>query len=269
MLLPFTAEPSFQGQNRKRCWQMVHPSVPRDLALELNLARAVQERFLPREPKYLATIRFAAASIPAREIGGDYYDFLDLGPQLLGFTVADVCGKGIAAALLAANLQASVRSECARGVCDLVTMLEHINMRFFQATLPEQYATIFFGQYDDLTRRVRFINCGQPALLMRANESAGWLQGTAMPLGVAAEWKGEVQTVELMPDDTLCICSDGVLEAGIDTGEEFGERRLASALRACRFWDVETTVECIVDEIRKYRPDQAEDDMTVVGIRGI
>jgi hypothetical protein len=84
MLLPSTAEPSFRRQNRKRCWPTVHPSVPRDLALELNLARAVQERFLPREPKYLATIRFAAASIPAGEIGGDYYDFLDLGPLSIG-----------------------------------------------------------------------------------------------------------------------------------------------------------------------------------------
>jgi serine phosphatase RsbU (regulator of sigma subunit) len=104
---------------------------------------------------------------------------------------------------------------------------------------------------------------------MRDNGRVERIQGTAMPLGLAADWNGEVQTIKLSADDTLCVCSDGVLEAGICTGEEFGETRLASVLRACRFSDIDATVDSVLDELRTYRLDRAEDDITVVGIRGI
>src|SRR6266478_1938625 len=168
------------------------------LESELELARAVQEQLLPRNTKSLATIHIAAASVPAGKIGGDYYDFLDLGPQSLGFIVADVSGKGIAAALLVANLQASVRSECAHGFRDLLPMLERINVQFFEATLPEQYATAFFGQYDDSTRNLRYVNCGQqPAILIRNSGFLERLKTTALPLGVIDRWNGEEEAVEL------------------------------------------------------------------------
>jgi serine phosphatase RsbU (regulator of sigma subunit) len=240
------------------------------LESELELARVVQQQFLPRNTKSLATIRIAAAYVPAGKIGGDYYDFLDLGPQSLGFTVADVSGKGIAAALLVANLQASVRSECVRGFRDLLPMLERINAHFFQATLPEQYATAFFGQYDDSTRRLRYVNCGQqPAILIRNSGFLERLKTTALPLGVIDRWNSEEEAVELRPGDTLCVCSDGVVEAGIDIGEEFGEQGLISILKACQHRDVQVAVSCVVDKTCEHRQGGTTDDVTVVAIRSV
>src|ERR1700682_5522910 len=139
---------------------------------DLNLAIAVQRQMLPRNTKQLTTIRYAGMSAAARGIGGDYYDFLDLGPGLLGILLADVSGKGVAAALLTANLQASIRCECAHGFSDLSSLLQPVNAHFFGSTLPEQYATLFFGQYDDHTRRLDYVNCGQqPAIVMRGDRS--------------------------------------------------------------------------------------------------
>src|SRR5579863_2589936 len=89
------------------------------LASDLDLAMAVQRQMLPRDTKQLSTVKYAGLSAAARRVGGDYYDFLDLGPGSLGFVLSDASGKGIAAALLMANLQASIRAECAHGVCDL------------------------------------------------------------------------------------------------------------------------------------------------------
>src|SRR5437879_6169556 len=124
------------------------------LRSDLKLAMAVQRQMLPRNTKQLTTITYAGTSTAAWGIGGDYYDFLDLGDSSLGFLLADVSGKGVAAALLMANLQASIRCECARGIRDLSAMLQRVNAHFFGSTLPEQYATLFFGQYDDRTGRL-------------------------------------------------------------------------------------------------------------------
>jgi sigma-B regulation protein RsbU (phosphoserine phosphatase) len=238
------------------------------LESELELARAVQQQLLPRDTKSLATIRFAAASVPAGEIGGDYYDFLDLGPHSLGFVVADVSGKGIAAALLVAHLQASFRGECARGVRDLRGVLERVNAQFFNSTLPEQFATIFFGQYDDFSRRLRYINCGHnPGLLIRTCGEVERLKATALPLGIVGQWDGEEEVVELSPGDTLCICSDGVVEAGMEYGEEFGERRLISLLHACKDKEIQAAVDLIMESVRAYQLNDETDDSTIVGIR--
>src|SRR5258707_1605411 len=94
---------------------------------DMNLAIAVQRQMLPRNTKQLRTVRYAGMSAAARGVGGDYYDFLDLGPNSLGIVLADVSGKGVAAALLMANLQASVRCECAHGISDLSAMLRRVN----------------------------------------------------------------------------------------------------------------------------------------------
>src|SRR5207248_7952054 len=127
-------------------------------------------------------------SVAAAGIGGDYYDFLDLGSSSLGFVLADVSGKGVAAALLAANLQATIRCECARGFNYIGAMLRRVNAQFFESTLPAQYATLFFGRYDDRSGRLDYINCGQqPVIVMRADHSTERLETTALPLGLLSD----------------------------------------------------------------------------------
>jgi len=225
---------------------------------------------LPRDVRTLSTIRCTGISVPAGTIGGDYYDFLDLGPESLGFVLADISGKGIAAALLVANLQASLRSECARGCRSLSEILHRVNARFFESTLPEQYATLFFGHYDDRRRLMQYINCGHtPAMLVRANGFAERLAATAPPLGMFEKWSCEERVVDLNRNDTLFLYSDGVTEAGIATGEEFGTERLISIIQASRHCDIETTVRRVISGIRTHAPGAASDDVAAVAIRSV
>jgi serine phosphatase RsbU (regulator of sigma subunit) len=235
---------------------------------DLHLASAVQRQLLPRNAKQLSSVRCAAISAPARAVGGDYYDFLDFGPGCLGLVVADVSGKGVAAALLMANLQASVRCECAHGDGDLPTMLGRVNARFCESTLPEQYATAFFGRYDERTRRLTYINCGhQPAIIMRADGSVERLESTALPLGMFEEWTGEANSVELRPGDALYVCTDGVVESGIESGCEFGEEGLVSVIRADVGQEIEPAVARIARAACAYAPNGLTDDMTIAGLR--
>jgi serine phosphatase RsbU (regulator of sigma subunit) len=237
---------------------------------DLNLAIAVQRQMLKHKKKQLATVRYAAMSVEARGIGGDYYDFLDLGPHTLGFLLADVSGKGVAAALLMANLQASIRCECAHRFNNLLAMLRRVNAHFFESTLPEQYATMFFAQYDDRTRRLNYTNCGhQPAILMHSDRSIERLESTALPLGLVQDWTGEEKSVQLRSDDMLCICSDGVIEAGVDSGCEFGEDGLISVMATNMNRDIELEVARIAQATYRYTPNGPTDDMTLVGIRAV
>lgn len=235
---------------------------------DLNLAMAVQRQMLPRNMKQLATVRYAGMSAAARGIGGDYYDFLDLGPGSLGLVLADVSGKGVAAALLMASLQASVRCECVHGIRDLSETLERVNAHFLGSTLPEQYATLFFGQYDERTQWLTYINCGHlPAIVMRADGSVERLEATGLPLGLVAGWTGEAKTVALRQGDALYVCSDGVVEAGIESGCELGEEGLVSVIAADPHQDIEPAVARIARAVSAYASNGLSDDMTIVGLR--
>lgn len=238
------------------------------LRSDLKLATAVQRQMLPRNTKQLKTLRYAGTSAAAGGIGGDYYDFLDLSLSSLGLLLADVSGKGVAAALLMANLQASIRCECARGFRGLRAMLQRVNAHFFGSTLPAHYATLFFGQYDDRTRRLDYVNCGQqPAIIVRGDSSIERLEATALPLGMVRDWTGEKKTVQLWRGDTLFVCSDGVIEAGLESGYEFGEDGLISVIGTNPDQDVELAVARIANAARLYASDGPADDMTIVGMR--
>lgn len=249
-------------------------AVPRMLAGEcggrpdLALAMAVQRRMRPRNGSPLATACYAGVSIAAEGLGGDYYDFLDLGPGAFGFVAGDVAGKGVAAALPAASLQASIRSECRRAAANLPAMLAHVNAYFFEATLPEQYATLFLGRYEEADQRLAFVNCGQqPALVVRRDGSVERLRTTAMPLGMVRNWSGEEEAVDLGPGDTVWVCSDGIVEAGLFDGEEFGEERLIALLRSSQQRPVEVAAAEIAEAARRWGPNGPADDITAVALR--
>lgn len=237
-------------------------------AADLHLAMAVQRQMLPRNTKQLSTVRYAGVSAAARGVGGDYYDFLELGPDSLGFVLADVSGKGVAAALLAASLQASIRCECAHGVRDPRAMLARVNAQFFAATLPEQYATLFFGQYDETARQLTYVNCGQqPVIIVRTDGGIERLSATALPLGLVTDWTAEVKTVELRAGDAVYLCSDGVVEAGIERGCEFGEDGLLSMIAGAPDQGIESSVARIARAVCAYSPGGPTDDVTIVGLR--
>ena len=217
----------------------------------------MQQRLLPQPAQTLQTISYGGRCLPAREIGGDYYDFLELGPGRLGVLLADVSGKGVAGALLTANLQASFRSQLELGVRHPKALLESVNKLFHESTPAEYFATMFFAEYRDHGRELRYINCGHPAaLVLRSNGTTEHLEATALPIGIFAGLKCEEKSVVLSPGDVvLVVFLDGVLEAGIDQGEDYGEARLIESGRAAqKAENVEAQLDQMVLDVQNFSP---------------
>jgi phosphoserine phosphatase RsbU/P len=187
---------------------------------ELTIARNVQRRLLPQPHLSACGLECECVLLPAGDIGGDLCDFFEIDSCGVAFLLGDVSGKGIGAALLVANLQASIRSqpELARSP---VKLLERVNRLFFQFTRPEHYATLFFGVYEADMRRIRYVNCGHPSpVLLRANGEFELLDATATVLGA---FNGSIfaeRAVSLGQGDRLVLFSDGLTEAKLDQPDE-------------------------------------------------
>lgn len=247
------------------------------LSQELELARHVQSRLFPQTQPALATLDYAAVCIQARHVGGDYYDFLDLGRDQLGLVVGDVSGKGVAAALLMANLQAHLRNQCTTyaGRPYLPFVLEQpqrfllsVNRLFYENTADSAYATLFFGEYNDKSRRLRYANCGHlPALLLRENDQVERLESTCTVLGLFKGWNCGAGDWDLAPGDTVAFYTDGVTESVNDEDEQFGEARLIDTLRQHRHLPLPALLTSVVDTVRSFSPHEQQDDITVMVAR--
>ena len=237
---------------------------------ELEIAANVQQKLFPHNLRLLKTVDYAGHCVAAREVGGDYYDFLEIAEHTTGFALADVSGKGVPAALLMANLQASFRNQPPGALLRPAGVLESVNRHFFESTAAERFATLFFGIYDDRTRRLRYVNCAHIApLLLRADGSLEHLAPTATLLGAFQKWSCKEAQLDLRPGDTLLICSDGVTEAGIESGEEFGEARLEAELRAGASKTAAQLVQSIIDAVSRFSGVTRSDDVTVVAVRAL
>ena len=237
----------------------------RRAAQELEIAKQVQARLFPQTLPPLRTLEYAGICIQARQVGGDYYDFLDLGRERLGLVIGDIAGKGIAAALLMANLQANLRSQCAIALDEPQRFLQSVNQLFYENTIESAYATLFFGEYDDQARRLRYANCGHlSALLLRSDSTLERLDSTGTILGIFREWNCATEERQLSPGDTLALYTDGITESFNDRGEEFGERRLIEALRRHREKPSESLLESIVEAVRRFSPEEQHDDITLI-----
>jgi len=238
-----------------------------ELSREIEMAREVQARLLPRQQPPLETLDYRARCHQLHGLGGDYYDFLHLDSGKTGFVLTDISGKGIPAALLMASLQASIRSQHALALDDLPRLLRSVNRLFGELTESHRYASVFFGIYDDSTRRLRYENCGHnPPLLVRRDGRLERLQGTATVLGMFERWDCSVTETQLQPGDVLVIYSDGVTEAR--SGEElYGETRLLESIRAHREQPVEELLEAIVADVDLFSGRLREDDLTLIVAR--
>ena len=253
----------------------------RRAAHEMHIARDVQARLFPQVMPPLTTLEYAGSCVQARQVGGDYYDFLDLGSSQrmergatraldaaawhLAFVLADISGKGIAGALLMANLQANLRSRYALALDDLPRLLRSVNQLFYENTPDDRYATLFFGVYDDHSRELEYANCGHNApLLFRAHGMLERLTSTSTVIGLFADWRCETQFVKLEPGDLLVIFTDGVTEASDAAGNEFGEARLIDTVCASREQSPAQLVAAIQEAVQQFSAGEQSDDLTLV-----
>jgi len=236
----------------------------RRAAREMEIARQVQSKLLPQKAPPLATLDYAGSCIQARAVGGDYYDFLDLGEGRVGFVLADIAGKGMSAALLMANLQAHLRSQSALLVQDLSRSLSSVNRMFCESTEPSNYATLFLGVYDDATRRLRYANCGHnPPLLLRG-DSVERLAATVTVLGLFEAWECVVAQTQLAPGDLLAIYTDGIVEAMNANQEEFGEAALLRVLRENRGSNAVSVMGAVIAAVERFGGGEQSDDLTLL-----
>jgi sigma-B regulation protein RsbU (phosphoserine phosphatase) len=186
---------------------------------EMETARLVQERLLPRREYRVGRARFRASFDPAGEVGGDYFDFFQLGPDRCGFLLADVSGKGVPAALLMANLQALFHAQEPALLSAPAKLLERVNDLFFRSTAPEHYATLFYGAYDGSREELTYVNCGHPpATVKRIGGNLEECAATGLPVGLFPSARCTERTVRLGRAERLVACSDGITEA--DMGED-------------------------------------------------
>ena len=244
------------------------------LRRDIALASEVQRRLLPEAPPRAEGVEFAAASVPARRIGGDYYDFVELRDRGIGIALADVSGKGVAAALIMSVVQASLRLISSEGDVPPPRLVARMNEFIYRSTPASKYATFFYAQLDE-QRRLRYVNAGHNApYLLRA----GWrstagsapseieeLSTGGTVVGMFPETEYEEATVELCPGDVLLAFTDGVPEAHNPENEEFGEERLQQLLRETAHLPANEIGARLSDEMKDWIRDAEQyDDLTFV-----
>jgi serine phosphatase RsbU (regulator of sigma subunit) len=237
----------------------------RRAARELEIAKEVQARLFPQKRPVVEALDYAGVCIQARQVGGDYYDFLDLGPKRLGLVIGDVVGKGIAAALLMANLQANMRSQCAIALDRPQDVLRAVNRLFCENTPDGGFATLFFAEYEQATGRLRYVNCGHLcALLLRGDDSLERLDATGTVLGLFQDWDCEMGERTICSGDMFALYTDGITEAFDHADEEFGEERLVEVLRRNRQRPSLELLNTVVEEVRRFSPHEQRDDITMI-----
>lgn len=240
----------------------------RRAAREMEIAKQVQARLFPQTLPRLQSLDYAGICIQARQVGGDYYDFLDLGQERLGLVIGDVSGKGIAAALMMANLQANMRSQCAVAVEQPQRFLQSVNQLFYENTTDSAYATLFFAEYDDREKRLRYANCGHlSALILRSDGKIERLDSTCCVLGLFNKWECSMGDSWLTAGDILALYTDGVTESFNEAGEEFGEERLVELLQRHTESSPRTLLASVVDEVRRFSSHEQSDDITLIVAR--
>ena len=240
----------------------------RRAAHELEIAREVQARLLPQRQPELESLEYAGACVPTHQVGGDYYDFLDLGRARLCLVLGDIAGKGIAAALLMANLQANLRSQCATAVEQPEQLLRSVNRLFYENTAENAYATLFYSEFDDRTCRLRYANCGHlPGLVVHGDGTVNRLSSTASVLGLFTEWPCDTVELQLRPGDLFAIYTDGITEALNQRDEEFGEDRLLDAIGRFRDLSPSDIVAKVFAEVQRFSAGQQRDDVTLIVAR--
>jgi phosphoserine phosphatase RsbU/P len=231
---------------------------------DLATAREIQQALLPPAVKRLPFVIAHSASLPCREVGGDYFDYFDLEGGRLGFAVGDVAGKGMPAALLAAKLQGIF---CAQTLLNLPLpkMIANVNCSLAQRGTGNRFVTFFFGILDR-DGNCTYTNAGHnPPLLVRADGSMLELKEGGMVLGLFPQAQYEERTVRLEPGDHLVLFTDGVLEARDTAGDEFGEERMSTLLRQHADKSAAVIARCLQESIAAFSAQTPQhDDITVM-----
>ena len=239
------------------------------IEIDIQRAKAIQQGFLPRQNLKHDTWEIFGYSSAAREVGGDYYDMHELDTHRVFYSLGDVAGKGIPAALLMSHAQAVTRSHL-RNIDDdfLGRVSDSLNRLICQFTTPEQYLTGVLGYYDTVSRVLYYVNAGHlPILVLRTNGTIDVLEDSDLVIGVMPDIPYRTQQVQLNPGDSAIVYSDGVTECFNETQEEFGHERLAECLKSLAGQSAEEINNQLLTKVLEFRGKaEQSDDITILVI---
>jgi serine phosphatase RsbU (regulator of sigma subunit) len=233
---------------------------------ELELGRQIQADMLPQAPLHLGVMEIKGVSVPAREVGGDFFNYFALTDGRIALLVGDVSGKGVGAALLMANIQASLRTRLALGQ-DLAAIAREIDVDIEGNTPPPVYATLFVGILNPATRELRYVNAGHnPQYIVRHDGRLEHMTSSGLPVGLISGHGYQEARVQLAPGDQLFFYTDGCVETENDQEEMFGAERLERLLvSSAGTDDLIARVESVLRAFQGSR--EAFDDATMMVVK--
>ena len=237
---------------------------------ELEIAREVQERLFPQRLPPVPGLDYCGSCRPAREVGGDYYDFLELSEGRLGIAIGDVSGKGIGAALMMASLEASLRA-LASVDHELTELMERVNSLVFEASSANRYATLFYAEYDPRSRQLSYVNAGHNPPVILRKSAAGCqvfrLEAGGPVIGILRQPYRQ-GSFSLEPGDLAVLFTDGISESMNVRDEEWGEGRLIEFAKTSHGLPAFETMNRILAASEAFAAGASQhDDMTLVVLR--
>jgi serine phosphatase RsbU (regulator of sigma subunit) len=235
---------------------------------EMQQASEIQRKLLPVGTPSFTGYDLTGFNDPCREVGGDYFDFIDRGAARLGFAIGDVSGKGMGAALLMATVRASFRAHL-ETPCTLESLASSLNNTILQSAHSNNFVSFFYGELDGPSGRLHYVNAGHnPPILVRAGGEVHRLKASGLILGVFPGARHTASETSLEPGDMLVAYSDGVTETQNPAGDEYGEERLIELLMASRGEPAAAIQERVAASIKAFAGTEPQyDDVTLMVLK--
>jgi sigma-B regulation protein RsbU (phosphoserine phosphatase) len=230
---------------------------------ELNFALEVQRALFPRQFPTDSGLEFSGICLPARGISGDYYDIIELADGRLAFAIADISGKGISAAILMSNLHAVLRTLAASGSAP-GEIAARLNRHLHQVTEGSRFATLFYAEWNVAERDLCYLNAGHNAPILVGSNGVQRLHPGTPPLGLFPNSEFRVERVKLEPGDLLVLFSDGVTDAGIQKGREFGDGQLVALVSAHAPKPLAEIQQQVFQAVERWAGNELDDDLTLL-----
>jgi len=241
-----------------------------DLATQRELERAheVQQLFMPVEIPQIPGLCIAGTNRPSRIVSGDYFDALRLENGAVAVCIADVCGKGLPAAMLMASMQAAVKM-CASRQMRPRDLCDNVNRLMYQNLSGQGFVTFFYAMIEPTrghAKRLTYCNAGHNPPILASRSGMHRLESGGAVLGVFCDWPYEEQSLTVDSGDRVCLYSDGITESRSPAGEEFGEERLADLIKRFENDDATALTERIVAAAAQFSHGDFQDDVTVLAV---
>ncbi|MCJ7579496.1 MAG: SpoIIE family protein phosphatase [Candidatus Aminicenantes bacterium] len=237
---------------------------------ELSLASQIQRDFLPKEIPISESYEIAGSNVPCYQVGGDYYDFIDVDPERIGIAIADVSGKGVSASLLMASLRAALQSEV-HSEYDIEKMVKKLNDFVHRSSGSNKFITFFFSELNKITSELKYINAGHnPPLIVDQKGNVRRLESSGFCLGMFPNIDYKMEKLNLSVGDTALLFTDGITESRNKDNEEFEEQRLVQLLKKNSKIGAQDLMDKINQELGKFTTGTEQmDDQTIVVIKRV